>query len=40
MTAVASLLVLLAAGFLQGLLPGAAPLGMAKAPLLLSAVIY
>ena len=40
MTAVASLLVLLAAAFLQGLLPAAALLGMAKAPLLLSAVIY
>ena len=37
MTAVASLLVLLAAAFLQGLLPAAALLGMAKAPLLLSA---
>ncbi len=40
MTLVAILLVLLVAAFVQGMIPAAAVLGMAKAPLILSAVIY
>jgi rod shape-determining protein MreD len=40
MTAVAVFVVLLAAAFVQGLLPALGFLGMAKAPLLLSVVIY
>lgn len=40
MTAVAVFVVLLAAAFLQGLMPALGFLGMVKAPLLLSAVMY
>ncbi len=40
MTAVAVFVVLLAAALIQGFMPALAFLGMAKAPLLLSAVIY
>ena len=40
MTGIASLLVLLAAAFLQGALPAVAWLGLAKPPLILGAVLY